>query len=389
MLFDTFKRFKRFYTKVAVLFLHTLIILALCNIMLFFAYKIFFRSAESNTPVDGKCSRHIIKKIYPDFTEEEVKALIKETWRERPFEYESFTQFKERPYKGRFVNIDKNGFRVSKNQGPWPPNRDSYNIFIFGGSTAFCYGLPDDQTIASYLQEALSATTAYDIRVYNFARGFYYISQERVFFEQLLSAGFVPDMALFIDGLNGSSGAFDDQPFFSERLRHFMDHSFHAAHEPDVCKNMTAYFNALPLVQLKHIAFLRKDARISSANEIKKYFSNINIIRAAAAAYSVQPVFVWQPIPEYKYDLECHPFLNDNLFRYPQKHKYQYLFKLQKERPPGNDFLWCADIQKGICEPLYVDRIHYTAKMTKLLSEAIAKMMFERNLIRLKKESVS
>ena len=29
----------------------------------------------------------------------------------------------------------------------------------------------------------------------------------------------------------------------------------------------------------------------------------------------------------------------------------------------GNNFIWCADIQKGLKEPLYVDQVHYSAKL--------------------------
>ena len=127
--------------------------------------------------------------------------LLKETW-SRPFMYEPFTQFKERPYRGNYVNIDNNGFRYTKNQGPWPPQSQNINIFLFGGSTTFGYGVSDNQTIASYLQQYLNEKLGRNVRVYNFGRGFYYLSQERVLYEQLLTSGFVPDIAIFIDGLN-------------------------------------------------------------------------------------------------------------------------------------------------------------------------------------------
>src|SRR5712692_403554 len=107
------------------------------------------------------------------------------------------------PYAGRYVNVTESGFRLTKNQGPWLPDRTKYlTIFLFGGSTAFGYGLPDGETVASYLQEFFSSCCpSRPARIYNFARGGYFSSQERVLLEKLIVAGFIPDMAVFIDGL--------------------------------------------------------------------------------------------------------------------------------------------------------------------------------------------
>ena len=74
---------------------------------------------------------------------------------------------------------------------------------MFGGSTAFGIGVPDDQTVASHLQTQLgTARDGREVRVYNFGRGAYYSSQERALFERLIVAGYVPNLAIFLDGLN-------------------------------------------------------------------------------------------------------------------------------------------------------------------------------------------
>ena len=69
----------------------------------------------------------------------------------------------------KYINVDENGFRMTKNQGPWLPSPKYFNVFLFGGSTTFGYGIPDHQTIASYLQEFLSIVPlGKEARVYNF-----------------------------------------------------------------------------------------------------------------------------------------------------------------------------------------------------------------------------
>ena len=44
-------------------------------------------------------------------------------------------------------------------------------------------------------------------------------------------------------------------------------------------------------------------------------------------------------------------------------------------RPAGANFVWCADIQAGVAEPLYVDRVHYSGAMNARIARCIANGM--------------
>src|SRR6185369_12207002 len=107
------------------------------------------------------------------------------------------------------VTVDPAGFRAGRDQRPWPPDPARFNVFVFGGSTTFGYGVADGDTIASQLQPLL-ARHGRDVAVYNFGRGYYYSTQERILYEQLLAGGFVPALAVFIDGLNDFCYDHDD-----------------------------------------------------------------------------------------------------------------------------------------------------------------------------------
>ena len=50
-----------------------------------------------------------------------------------------------------------------------------------------------------------------------------------------------------------------------------------------------------------------------------------------------------------------------------------------KKNPLGDNFLWCADIQEDLNEPLYVDQIHYSAKMCKKLAAKICNLLSKLN----------
>ncbi|MBI3306596.1 MAG: SGNH/GDSL hydrolase family protein [Candidatus Omnitrophica bacterium] len=201
------KSFLHGYTSFAIFFLNIFLLLVLSNVLIYaFHAAVRFQQGDK-ADIQGvyKKYKDRLPKVYPERNQSEIAHILSETWN-RPLAYEPFTEFKEAPFSGQYIRVDSNGFRVSKGQGPWPPLRENFNIFILGGSTAFNYGVSDEETIASYLQEILaSEVPGKRVFVYNFARGFYYSTQERILFEQLLLAGHIPDIALFIDGINDTS----------------------------------------------------------------------------------------------------------------------------------------------------------------------------------------
>jgi hypothetical protein len=93
-------------------------------------------------------------------------------------------------------------------------------------------------------------------------------------------------------------------------------------------------------------------------------------------------VFVWQPIPLYKYDLRFHLFAaSDFGSNYFARWGYRYMEERVRAQPPGEDFLWCADIQESRAEPLYVDKVHYTARMSELFATTIGEGLIGRGFV--------
>jgi hypothetical protein len=141
-----------------------------------------------------------IRRTFPELSAEERVRL----WRESAIALtrDPLVQFKEVAVSGTYVNVDPNGFRVGRDQGPWPPAAHHFNVFLLGGSTAFGYGVPDSQTISSHLQGILPEVDGREVRVYNFGRGSFASTHERLLFEKLALLGPAPDMAVFLDGAN-------------------------------------------------------------------------------------------------------------------------------------------------------------------------------------------
>jgi len=325
--------------------------------------------------------------LYSQYNDNELRDLLFENW-SRPYEYESFTEFKERPFKGKYVNISEYGFRAVKNQGPWPPDKKNFNIFLFGGSTSFGYGVADSETTASYLEDFISKDKK--IYVYNFGRGSYCSSQELILYENLIKSGNVPNMALFIDGLNDFGVGYQGHQLASA-FRQYME-----ADSPGIIFQLTHVLAELPvggLVTRLQTKFSHaKDERTDLEKQyndlplldfvIHRYLENKKMIEAVSAYYGVKPIFVWQPVPTYHYNLKHYPFKIEYLeTHYYTKYGYPRMARIVKQHRLGSNFLWCADIQSDAEKLLYVDLVHYSSDMSKTLAKQIANFLIQRKML--------
>jgi hypothetical protein len=249
----------------------------------------------------------------------------------------------------------------------------NFNVFVFGGSTTFGYGLADEETIASALQRELRATGKRAC-VYNFGRGFYYSSQERVLFGNLLAAGIVPEVAVFIDGLNEFYHP-HDAPQFSRHFMALINESLYARRSVELTR---------PSDLLAYHPGPERGTPAERARKIcERYLRNKDLIGGMAKARGVRTLFVWQPVPTYKYDLKLHPFSRSPTF---QEHwfpgiGYQQMAQIRLTNAEAAAVLWLADLQEKARERLYVDAVHYTARMCGQIAAEIARSMHERSLL--------
>jgi hypothetical protein len=220
---------------------------------------------------------------------------------------------------------------------------------------------------------------------------------ERALFTQLLEQGVKPALAVFIDGLNDFTV---DEPMYSRRLREFMDGRTGAP--------APRLRDRLPAVRLASAGLRRvvragrvappadstadsDDGRRSSADTaiepvLARYLANVRMARATAQAFGVQTLFVWQPIPSYHYDIRNHLFATHSgwLRNTGERARvgYDELARRFAATPPGDEFLWLADMQQDMAENLYVDQVHYTGAMSERIAQRIAAAIADRQLLR-------
>jgi hypothetical protein len=292
--------------------------------------------------------------------------------------------------RGKYVNVSSAGFRFVKDQGEWPPSRNNYNVFLFGGSTTFGYGVGDDQTFASYLQEYLySPTSTRPIKIYNFGQGGHYSLQERVLFEDLLRRGMIPDLAVFTDGLNDLSACYDSS-HVSVETKTIQDSLAITAN-----KQIFQIAGRLPVIELskkfseKMATLARKGDGAAATSSIDtemiigNYLTNKKMIEAQAEVFGVKTLFVWQPIPYYNYDL------SDNIFLSPGAGVPDFAkgySKIKEEKDKLRDFLWLADLGRATPGQLFVDSVHYAPRFNRVVAKNIADYLNGKHYFEIKKK---
>lgn len=380
-------RLARIYVSLAVIVLNVMVALVFLNAVVATAYRVapLFRT---HNPITEKYGEDAVRRVYPGWKDTAVRDLLKETW-SRPYIFEPFTQFRERPFSGQYVNVSEHGYRVTKNQGPWPPAPDNLNIFMFGGSTTFGYGVADKETIASNLQDILDARGWRHARVYNFGCGSYFSTQERLLFERLLTNGLVPQIAIFVDGLNDFY--YYDAPNFSEELAGVVSGEKAKSWRKTwsgfalgrAVSSLSARLEHQPVALTETEAAGNRRSRSGGSelvqNVILRYLGNKRLIEVVASAYGAKPVFIWQPVPTYQYDEHYHPFKGRDYGRHALSHVgYRAMKERLAAKSVGGNFFWLADMQKDLREPLYIDQVHYSPRFSHLIAEQIADVVVER-----------
>ena len=138
-----------------------------------------------------------------DGAEYDVAELFREFHATERIVYEPYTIWDRRYYPGDLISIDFGGFRRTTNSSE---AEDALRVWVFGGSTAWGEGAPDEDTIPSHLARLMNGWGV-DTTVKNLGERGYVSTQEVVFLYRELQAGRRPDVVVFYDGINDAAAA--------------------------------------------------------------------------------------------------------------------------------------------------------------------------------------
>lgn len=317
------------------------------------------------------------------------KKMLSELWGRNPtFRREPFVEFVEKEYQGKYVTISPYGFRYVKDQEIKFLNDNKFNIFVFGGSTTFGYGVGNNETIPSYIQELLNNKYNNNIAVYNYGCGYHYSSQERIWFEQFIVNGMIPDIVIFIDGLNDFYFSnMKDESNYSDRIA-FIGVS-------SISIMMKTIINESPTVALLNTIVNelyqregQEKLNVASDNEIRRaayrLSTNRQIIRNICKEFKITPIFVQQPVPTYNYD-NSKRVVPVNLKRLGRHINSKKGYEIMIEQVNSGeiidaDIVWCQNLE--IDSAQYIDTVHYSAQYNLSIAKLIVDYINTKNIIR-------
>lgn len=389
-----------FIVKIGIIFAAIVYITLALNIVCFIFYKtwkvfqkdVYERFVEENL----NASNDELQEVYKGWQKDELIKLLRETWL-RGFSFAPYVHFKEREYVGQYINVSKKGYRLNKEQRPWPPVDGGKAVYCFGGSTTFGVGVTDNETYPSYLQEYLNSSSLHSWSVYNFGCPAYFSTQERILFAQLLLDEFKPDWAVFLDGVNEFQN-YDGNPF---DVRGVCDY-FNG--EQSTWRKLTEFkfvrrrslTTFLEFIRMKSKPFYVKNnigeefvkdqgsLQHELEETVNRYLNNVSLISSICEGglKKIKPLFAVQPHPFYSYPLESRIIqrianVDVKELRVRLKDGYGLLKEKTVNLHGRPCFLWLADIFKKSKSYKYVDRFHYSAEANREIGNSIGMRILE------------
>jgi hypothetical protein len=359
------------------IFTGTVVLFVLVNLAAAYLYPRDTRAVFSGHPVFNEAMRATYERIY-QMPISVVRETVAECWMENAWIFEPYVQFRERPRIGQFVNISPDGFRLNAKEGRKAVDPTAKAVFVFGGSTTFGYGVRDQDTIAAHLEAIFRERQPEQrVAVYNFGRGFYGSSQEFLLLKLLVQRGTVPQVAVFMDGVNEQFC-----PTYSANIAEM----FKIAQE-DPWAKVRAVLTSLPLLRLSRTPYrteLAKNALyLNRALESysfecgchveatchtqfeNTYLLNKQLIRAIGKQFGFESHFILQPVGGYKNRFTTTPYETPMPDRTAL---WQYLEQRTMNGEGDHSF---AGILENISGDAFVDNLHYTSATHRLIAEAI------------------
>lgn len=270
-------------------------------ILLLVLIEVFFRiygsfSSSEDPRVQADCYNN----------EEWVSAYYEEFAKCNQSEWEPYLYWKRKPFSGKYINVNENGFRASTiPQNPISGGDKDIRIFFFGGSTMWGTGVRDAYTIPS-LTGAEIVKQGFNPIITNFGESGYVTTQEISQLILELRQGKIPDLVVFYDGANDIFSSYQSGESGIPQNEYNRQQEFNTLQE----KKKSLWVFIQSLTTLETIQFVRhyfgpdsllpeyahpKPLHQLAEETVQVYNENIRLVNALAKQYDFQAIFYWQP----------------------------------------------------------------------------------------------
>jgi hypothetical protein len=375
------------YKAVAIVTLNTLILFACMELAAMLVAKIW----KEPEPQGEEQSPRAHVSYYAS------QAWAKQYWKEfsssRPQLYHHYVIWRRAPFKGDFININRNGIRLTPGA---VCSANSYKIFAFGGSTMWGTGAPDWGTIPAYLQADFTEQLHGPVCVVNFGESAFVSTQDVIQLILELQSGNVPDLAIFYDGVNDTYAAYQSgwptHQNFDRIAAKFQKgerppppfvawiESSNAFH---LLKKLATTLRPKPQngVELVTYKTMGIDTATLSGSVVETYIGNYEIVDALAQEYGFKPLFFWQPMiaigdkPLTNEEQEMKRRMDPALLEL-----YESIYdRVQQASKKYENLRYVAKIFDAYEPLVWIDEAHVTPEGNQLIAQTMLQIFMDRN----------
>lgn len=300
-----------------------------------------------------------------------------------------YVEFRENPFRSQTITVDAEGRR------PVPGNcerADAFTIWMFGGSTMFGYGAPDDSTIPAYLGRILNRGGRC-AKIVNFGSGSWQSSQALIQLVESLKRVRPPNAVIFYDGINeivfvranAAPGGIDPS------VKRLFDQVFRQQEVSaiDRITQKSALVRAVSYRIFKRRPNPRDEARLAVLANLSAlakamvglYAQNLRVVDALAREFGFSAYFFLQPYPQIS-KKKLTPTESDMLAGAPTDASGTDIFTIERNfyRAFGEEtalkahprFFDISGIFDGLTGELFADDAHLLPEGNRIIAERFA-----------------
>ncbi len=337
----------------------------------------------------------------------DVDQLLREIRDSERVKYQPYTIWARRAFDGELTNVDVDGIRATHNNSS---RDDALQIWMFGGSTTWGVGAPDDQTVPSHLAGSLNQDWGVDSQVRNLGERGFVSTQEVIYLIRELQAGRRPHVAIFYDGVNDAASAalWPETPGTHVTLDTIRDRFEDAGDEKETLRSL---LRSSGLYRAARIVLDRIGGGSDEGNGLSVYVTptkgraephapdfgwlgeqaistwleNRKIVAGLAREYGFTPIFMFhpglwsegKPLDPSEADILSSEmrYASLNLIMNVRAAMAKALDRRLQETDGHENVYNLNDVFEDVAEPLYIDYAHVTGRGNEIVAERILEIL--------------